>query len=99
MLFCGELLALRLYGARCTEFLFGSRAIPVYHAVYAVFVAIGASVKLAIVWQIAESMNALMAIPNLVAVLALTPVVVKLTREYFGEKMVKLSEDSEDEIA
>ena len=55
----------------------------VYQAIYVVFVVVGAYVKLDLAWQIADSMNALMAIPNLIAVLALSPQVVKITRDYF----------------
>ena len=76
------LLSWSLYGARCMEFLAGPRGMAVYEAIYIVFVVIGAGVKLDLVWNLADSMNALMAIPNLIAVLALSPVVVRLTRDY-----------------
>jgi AGCS family alanine or glycine:cation symporter len=80
------LLSWSLYGGRCMEFLFGSRGMLVYQAIYVVCVVIGARTKLDIVWNLADSMNALMAIPNLIALLALSPVVVQLTREYFSGK-------------
>ncbi len=81
------LLSWSLYGARCMEFLFGTKSIPVYQAIYVLFVVVGACVQLSLVWQIADTMNALMAVPNLIAVLALSSKVVELTKQYFdGEK-------------
>jgi AGCS family alanine or glycine:cation symporter len=80
------LLSWSLYGARCMEFLAGPRGMAVYQAIYVIFVVVGASVKLDVVWNLADSMNALMAIPNLIAVLALSPVVVRLTRDYAQKK-------------
>lgn len=77
------LLSWSLYGGRCMEFLAGPKGMVVYQAIYVVFVVVGAYVKLDLAWQIADSMNALMAIPNLIAVLALSPQVVKITRDYF----------------
>ncbi len=80
------LLSWSLYGARCTEFIFGTGAIIVYQAIYVLFIVVGATVQLSLVWQIADTTNALMAVPNLIAVLALSPRVVKLTKEYFNKK-------------
>lgn len=79
------LLSWSLYGGRCMEFLFGARGMAVYQAIYVVFVVVGATVELDLAWQIADSANALMAIPNLIAVLFLSPTVVRLTRNYFGQ--------------
>ena len=80
------LLSWSLYGARATEFLFGTKSIKVYQAFYILFVIVGANVQLAVVWQIADTMNALMAIPNLIAVLALSPTVVQLAGDYFAKR-------------
>ncbi len=77
------LLSWSLYGARCMEFIFGTRAIIVYQAIYVIFVVVGATVQLSLVWQIADTTNAIMAVPNLIAVLALSPKVVEMTRDYF----------------
>ncbi len=79
------LLSWSLYGGRCLEFLAGENGLRVYQAIYVVFVVVGAPVKLSLVWEISDSFNALMAIPNLIAVLALSPQVVKATKEYFAE--------------
>ena len=72
-----------LYGMRCVEFLFGSRSIPAYKVLYVIFAVIGATVELEAIWQVADTLNGLMAIPNLIAVLALSGVVVKLTQAQF----------------
>ncbi|OON86633.1 sodium:alanine symporter family protein [Oribacterium sp. C9] len=83
---CSTLLSWSLYGARCMEFIFGTKAILVYQAIYVMFVVVGATVQLSLVWQIADTANALMAVPNLIALLILSPKVVELTKEYFGKK-------------
>ena len=75
-----------LYGARCIEFLFGPKIIKPYTVVYALVSIIGATVDLGLVWSISETFNGLMAIPNLIAVFLLTPVVLKLTKEHFSGK-------------
>ena len=80
------LLSWSLYGGRCMEFIFGIKGLVVYQAIYVVFVVVGATVRLDLVWQVADTMNALMAVPNLIAVLALSPTVVKLTRDYFNRQ-------------
>ncbi len=67
------------------EFIFGTKAIVVYQAIYVMFVVVGATVQLSLVWQIADTTNALMAVPNLIAVLILSPKVVELTKEYFAK--------------
>ncbi len=77
------LLSWSLYGARCMEFIFGTKAIIVYQAIYVIFVVVGATVQLSLVWQIADTTNALMAVPNLIAILALSPKVVEMTKDYF----------------
>ena len=73
-----------LYGTRCFEFLMGSRASKVYQIVFVVFLLIGATMKLSLAWNIADTLNGLMAIPNLIGIIVLCPVVFKLTNEYFS---------------
>jgi alanine or glycine:cation symporter, AGCS family len=68
------------YGERCWQFLVGSWAIVPYRVIWTVAVFFGAITHLDLAWSIADTLNALMAIPNLVALLALSPVVVQLTR-------------------
>ena len=73
-----------LYGMRCVEYLFGSRSVRIYQMLYVAVCVLGATAELESVWQVADTLNGLMAIPNLIAVLALSGVVVKLTRAQFG---------------
>ena len=72
-----------LYGSRCVEFLFGFKASKVYQIIFCGFACIAGAVELKLAWAIADTLNGLMAIPNLIAVALLSPVVIKLTREYF----------------
>lgn len=74
-----------LYGSRCVEFLFGSKATKVFLALYSLVAIVGATMDLGLVWSISETFNGLMAIPNLIAVFLLSPVVFKLMRGYFGK--------------
>ena len=79
------ILSWSLYGSRCCEFLFGTRAVPIYQVIFVAVVIIGASLELELVWNIADTLNGFMAIPNLAALLALSGVVLKLTKEYFSD--------------
>ena len=72
-----------LYGTRCVEFLFGFKASKVYQIIFCGFACIAGAVSLDLAWAIADTLNGLMAIPNLIALLLLSPVVIKLTKEYF----------------
>jgi AGCS family alanine or glycine:cation symporter len=74
------------YGEKSIEYLFGEKAIMPYRAVFVLFVGVGAVLKLNLVWTIADVFNGLMAFPNLVALIALTPVIVKTTKDYFNNK-------------
>ena len=71
------------YGERCFEFLFGVRFIWLYRVVFVLMVLLGGFIELDMVWIIADIVNALMALPNLVALLVLSPVVVAETKKYF----------------
>jgi AGCS family alanine or glycine:cation symporter len=68
------------YGERCWQFLVGSWTIKPYRVLWTVAVFFGAITHLDLAWTIADTLNALMAVPNLIALLALSPVVVQLTR-------------------
>lgn len=74
------------YGERCVEFLFGIKAITPYRILWIIAVPLGASVSLDFIWLLADTLNALMAIPNLIALILLSPVVFTLTREYFSKE-------------
>ncbi len=72
------------YGERCIEFLFGVKGIKPYRLVFVLMVALGGFLQVQLVWTIADIVNALMAFPNLIALLALSGVVVKETKAYFN---------------
>ncbi|MBP3912370.1 sodium:alanine symporter family protein [Zhenhengia yiwuensis] len=72
------------YGERCIEFLFGVKGIKPYRLVFVLMVALGGFLQIQLVWTIADIVNALMAFPNLIALLALSGVVVKETKAYFN---------------
>ena len=74
-----------LYGTRCVEFLIGYKASRVYQIIFCLFACIAGTVELSLAWAIADTLNGLMAIPNLIAVALLSPVVFKLSKEYFSE--------------
>ena len=74
------------YGERCIEFLFGVKAIVPYRVLWIIAIPIGATVNLGFIWLLADTLNAMMALPNLIALLLLSPVVFKLTKEYFEKQ-------------
>lgn len=80
-----------LYGARCIEFILGSKILKPFMVVYSLVAIVGATVDLGLIWSIAETFNGLMAIPNLIAVFLLSPVVIRLTKEHFKMKNHKVS--------
>ena len=75
-----------LYGTRCAEYLFGLKFSKIYQAIFIVMIVVGATVSLDIVWDISDTFNGLMAIPNFIALFALSGVVAKLTKEHFFPK-------------
>ena len=79
------ILSWSLYGTRCFEFLTGGKLVRVFQSVFVVVIVIGATLELELVWNIADTLNGFMAIPNLVALLGLSGVVVKLTKDYFDK--------------
>jgi AGCS family alanine or glycine:cation symporter len=72
------------YGERCVVYLFGTRGIMPFRLAWVVAIPVGTVVELDLVWLIADTLNAFMAIPNLIALILLGPLVFKLTREYFA---------------
>lgn len=74
------------YGERCAEFLFGRQIIVPYRILWTLAVFVGAVKGLGIAWLIADTLNAMMAIPNLIALILLSPVVFRLTREWFADQ-------------
>lgn len=72
------------YGEKCWEFLVGTKAILPFRIIWVVAVPFGAIAQLDFAWLVADTLNGLMAIPNLLSLLLLSPVVLKLTREYLA---------------
>ena len=79
-----------LYGTRCTEYLLGTKASKIYQVLFSAVVVIGATTSLEVVWNLADTFNGLMAIPNFIALFALSGVVAKLTKEHFAKTSHKL---------
>ena len=75
-----------LYGSRCVQYLFGLKVAKGYQVLFIIIVVVGAVASLDVVWDIADTFNGLMAIPNFIALFALSGVVAKLTKEYFADK-------------
>ena len=73
-----------LYGSRCIQHLFGLKASKIYQVIFIVMIVVGSVSTLDFVWNIADTLNGLMAIPNFIALFALSPVVFKLTKDYFS---------------
>jgi AGCS family alanine or glycine:cation symporter len=76
-----------VYGERCAEYLFGEQVILPFRILWVLMVPIGAIVhdNLNIVWLISDTLNAMMAIPNLIALLLLSPVIFTLTKQHFNK--------------
>jgi len=79
------LLGWSFYGEKCVEYLFGVRSIIPFRVLWILAIPIGATAELKFTWLVADTLNGLMALPNLVALLLLSPVVFRLTREFFGK--------------
>src|SRR5699024_12356157 len=78
------ILGLSYYGERCWEFLLGDRAIIPFRLISVIIIPFGAITQLDTVWLLADTLNGLMALPNLVALLALSPVALQLTKRHFA---------------
>lgn len=74
------------YGEKCVQYLFGVHAIIPFRLLWVLAIPIGAMMKLDFVWLLADTLNALMALPNLIALVLLSPVIFKLTRDYFAQQ-------------
>lgn len=81
------------YGEKSVEYLFGVKAVKPYRYVYILFVGVGAVAKLGLVWSLSDVFNGLMAVPNLIGLLLLSPVIVRITREYFAPEVEEEKED------
>ena len=75
-----------LYGTRCTQYLFGIKASKVYQFIFIAIVIVGCVSPIEAVWNLADTFNGLMAIPNFIALFALSPVLFKLVKDFFKDK-------------
>lgn len=82
------------YGEKCSEYLFGTKAIFIYRIIFSVFVLLGVGIPIEVVWSLADIANAFMALPNLIGIVALSSVVAGQTKTFF-EKV----EQEETQIA
>ena len=80
------LLTWSYYAERCWQFLFGRRVIVPFRIFWVIVAFIGTVSQLNLVWAVADILNALMALPNLIALLLLSPIIFKLTKDYFRYK-------------
>ncbi|MCR5025128.1 MAG: alanine:cation symporter family protein [Lachnospiraceae bacterium] len=76
------------YGSKGFEYLFGTKAVKVYQVLFVVFILVGATMDLALAWDLSDTFNGMMAIPNLIGVLALSGTVMKITRNYVDRKLL-----------
>ena len=79
------------YGERCWQYLFGSSTIIIYRVAWVAAALAFANVKVDFVWNLADTLNGLMAVPNLIGLLILAPMVFKVTKEYFDAKSSETS--------
>ncbi|MCI8673575.1 MAG: alanine:cation symporter family protein [Lachnospiraceae bacterium] len=75
------------YGTKAFEYLFGSGATIIYRVIFIVFILFGATMSLDLAWDLSDTFNGLMAIPNLIGVVSLAPVVMKITANYVDRKI------------
>ena len=81
------------YGTKALEYLFGTKATIVYKVIFVLFVIVGCTMNLSLAWDIADTLNGLMAIPNLIGVLLLSATVVRVTGNYVRRKIRKSNPD------
>lgn len=82
-----------VYGERCVGYLFGVKSIMPFRILWVLAIPLGATVKLAFVWLLADTLNALMALPNLIALILLGPVVFRITKDYFEPVVFRITKD------
>lgn len=75
------------YGAKVTEYLFGVTCAKIYRVIFVLLIVFGAVMEPNLAWDISDTFNGLMMIPNLIGILSQTPLIVKLTRNYIDRRM------------
>ena len=77
------------YGSKACEYLFGTKSTIVYKIAFVLMIFIGCTMNLGLTWDLSDTFNGLMAIPNLIGVIALSPVVMKITKNYVARIIKK----------
>ena len=77
------------YGSNSANYLFGKFGTFIYKVAFIFFIIVGATMKLDLVWDISDTLNGLMAVPNLLGVLLLSPIVFKIIKNYYDRKKNK----------
>ena len=75
------------YGTKAVEYLFGTTGSRIYKVVFVCMTVVGATMKLGLAWDLSDTFNGLMMIPNLIGVLVLSGTVVDITRNYFDRRV------------
>ena len=75
------------YGSKAVEYLFGEKAVKVYKFIFVIMIMMGAVMEAGLAWDISDTFNGLMMIPNLIGVVALFPLVMKITKNYVDRKI------------
>jgi AGCS family alanine or glycine:cation symporter len=76
------------YGEKGAEYLFGPKSNVPYRVIYVIFTFLGTTLTIGVVWDLADALNALMTIPNLIAILLLSPEIARLTKYYVYENRI-----------
>ncbi|MGB2532871.1 MAG: alanine/glycine:cation symporter family protein [Porticoccaceae bacterium] len=82
------------YGERCAQFLLGPKVVLPFRVLWVIGIFLGTQMSLGLVWKMSDALNGMMAIPNLIALLLLSPVVFKLTRQYYQSSTTKTAVDN-----
>lgn len=77
------------YGTKALEYLLGTKATIVYKIIFVVFIVVGCTMKLGLAWDISDTFNGLMALPNLIGILSLSGIVVAITKNYIHRRIKK----------
>ncbi len=78
------------YGSTAFEYLFGTKATKIYKIIFVIFIFVGATMNLELAWDLSDTFNGLMAIPNLIGVITLSPIVMNITKNYVDRHIRKM---------
>lgn len=82
------------YGEKCIEFIAGTGSVMIYRLIYIPLIAVGSIGGLHQLWDLSDTLNGLMAIPNLIGLLLLSPIVIRRTREFFSKDFLEEEEEA-----